>query len=195
MQQPRPASAPYHDPSVRFEPISPELLDSLPSEQRAIFEKNYNSEHPPSNNPSPSQPTSLPPSGGVNKELGDKIARLVSGEVNSIKFYEAIAQKAEGISSKQKAALSQIADNRKRQLKQLQNFFGQTAQTSLSDDSEPSSQVPDLRQSLNYAIAQESALLSEAVEVLEHVVDPMHNRAINMSIFRKIADLAMLVSM
>ena len=211
MQSPRPgAAAPggYHDPSVKYEPLSPEVLAMLPPEQRAMFESGQNGQggqNPAQPSPTPA-PAELPQiqqnpqipqaphpaqnqtQGGLAGNPAELAARLMEGMSNSIGFYESMAGAA-GLNETQHSKISGIYKNRQNQAEQLGRVLGMP-----TTPPDSPTIAPNFKDGIKYALSQEAVLLNETLDLMEQLPDPTQSRALNTAAMRKVADIATLIT-
>jgi len=169
-----PQQQPYHDPSVRFEPMPG---GTLPPHLGGGANAAPPAQQPPMPTPTP--------------ELGN----FLQGESNSLLFYENLAKAANAGEAEKEQALS-LLESKKQNLHKLQNFHKQVAGDWTAEQGQaPAPEIADFRQGLKFALSQESKLLRAAANIHAGLKDPGQQHFMASVLYGKVADIAELASM
>jgi hypothetical protein len=169
---PQGGQAPYHDPSVRFEPMpdgsmppgiqaQPQMAQPSPAEIQA----------PSAEVQTPPLPQSAPQG---------ELQNFLQGEANGLRFYENLAAMS-GVSEAQKSQISAFLEYRKQNGQQFTNILAGWA-----PETPEIAQIRSFRDGIAFALMQESQQLRKISSIQRDIPQAL--------IYNKIADIAQLMA-
>ncbi|MCL2350421.1 MAG: hypothetical protein FWC67_02965 [Defluviitaleaceae bacterium] len=175
MQQQRQQQAPYHDPSVRFEPIPDGMLPGQP-------------QIPPQ--PAPQQQHPQTPQPQHHLAVAEKFKEFVQGEANGLIFYESLA-KAEEFEGQMESFVGIRAEG----ARQLTSIYKQATMADFAPEQAKTPDVDNFRAGLSFALMQESKQLRELSAIQSNIKDERLAKQVSTVLHNKIADIAHLMSL
>ena len=168
----------YYDPNVRFEPYNPNLQAS-PQANNQINHQQHNHQPAP-----PATPQTNPQVNPLSLYEGFKT--LAQGEANSIVLYQHLTNHKRA-TDMQKEQLEAVIKSKKTAQHQLMRALGNL---SVKQEHIGGGHFDNFKDSINYALLQEGALMGHLVKVYDGVEDPKLSKLISMLIYHKVADIA-----
>ncbi|MCL2353005.1 MAG: hypothetical protein FWC69_00070 [Defluviitaleaceae bacterium] len=185
--------APYHDPSVRFEPYNPQNTPHSTHQQNQHTQPHPAPQAPPLGLPAHNMKATQDARAGQSTKavsLYDDFKKLAQAEANSIAFYDHLANHKDA-RDEHKQYIATIIENKKTAQSHLTRAMGRDLATTQGMAHPPES----LHQGLAYAVLQESELLRHIAKVYENVEEAKLAKLMSILMYNKTADIATLAAL